>query len=177
MLFLYKYFHANCSDDVKNKPWHAPPTPPPPLQVFNTVARSQALFFQDKYDDGPLKSTHWQSEGREASIIVELLKQASVPLCRLVSWLLSVWTWICSMWWVEWWWWIAWRRSEFSRTPDGFPPITIFTLSAGSSVFTLCASCPASCPPATSWATEPSTWGCSAQWSRLKDTRTSWSEC
>lgn len=73
--------------------------PPSELrQLFNTVARSQPLFFRDKYDDGPLKSTHWQSEGREASIIVELLKQASVPLCKLVSWLLSVWTWICSMW-------------------------------------------------------------------------------
>lgn len=66
-------------------------------QVFQTVARSQPLFFLDKYDDGPLKSTHWQSEGREASIVVELLKQASVPLCLLVSWLLSVWTWICSL--------------------------------------------------------------------------------
>ncbi|KAM4717594.1 phosphatidylinositol N-acetylglucosaminyltransferase subunit Q isoform 1-T2 [Anableps anableps] len=65
-------------------------------QMFGTVARSQPLFFLDKYDDGPLKSTHWQSEGREASIIVELLKQASVPLCVLVSWLLSVWTWICN---------------------------------------------------------------------------------
>ncbi|XP_068192165.1 phosphatidylinositol N-acetylglucosaminyltransferase subunit Q [Antennarius striatus] len=63
-------------------------------QVFQTVARSQPLFFLDKYDDGPLKSTHWQSEGREASIVVELLKQASVPLCLLLSWLLSIWTWI-----------------------------------------------------------------------------------
>uniref|UniRef100_A0A3B4ZZL1 Phosphatidylinositol glycan anchor biosynthesis class Q n=1 Tax=Stegastes partitus TaxID=144197 RepID=A0A3B4ZZL1_9TELE len=58
-------------------------TYPPPAQVFQTVALSQPLFFLDKYDDGPLKSTHWQSEGREASIIVELLKQASVPLCLL----------------------------------------------------------------------------------------------
>lgn len=66
-------------------------------QVFQTVARSQPLFFMDKYDDGPLKSTHWQSEGREASIIVELLKQASVPLCILIGWLLSIWTWICNM--------------------------------------------------------------------------------
>ncbi|XP_037544374.1 phosphatidylinositol N-acetylglucosaminyltransferase subunit Q isoform X1 [Nematolebias whitei] len=66
-------------------------------QMFQTVARSEPLFFLDKYDDGPLKSTHWQSEGREASIIVELLKRASVPLCFLVSWLLSVWTWICEI--------------------------------------------------------------------------------
>ncbi|KAM9345824.1 phosphatidylinositol N-acetylglucosaminyltransferase subunit Q [Symphorus nematophorus] len=66
-------------------------------QMFQTVAHSQPLFFLDKYDDGPLKSTHWQSEGREASIIVELLKQASVPLCLLVSWLLSIWTWICNI--------------------------------------------------------------------------------
>lgn len=72
--------------------------PPSELrQVFHTVAHSQPLFFLDKYDDGPLKSTHWQSEGREASIIVELLKQATVPLCLLVSWLLSVWTWICGL--------------------------------------------------------------------------------
>ncbi|XP_030592691.1 phosphatidylinositol N-acetylglucosaminyltransferase subunit Q isoform X1 [Archocentrus centrarchus] len=66
-------------------------------QVFQTVARSQPLFFLDRYDDGPLKSTHWQSEGREASIIVELLKQASVPLCVLISWLLALWTWICNI--------------------------------------------------------------------------------
>lgn len=67
------------------------------FQVFQTVARSQPLFFLDRYDDGPLKSTHWQSEGREASIIVELLKQASVPLCMLISWLLALWTQICSI--------------------------------------------------------------------------------
>ncbi|CAI5676444.1 unnamed protein product [Oreochromis niloticus] len=66
-------------------------------QVFQTVAHSQPLFFLDRYDDGPLKSTHWQSEGREASIIVELLKQASVPLCMLISWLLALWTWICNI--------------------------------------------------------------------------------
>ncbi|XP_035510576.1 phosphatidylinositol N-acetylglucosaminyltransferase subunit Q [Morone saxatilis] len=76
-----------------------PKTDPPSelRQVFQTVARSQPLFFLDRYDDGPLKSTHWQTEGREASIIVELLKQASVPLCLLVGWLLSIWTWICSV--------------------------------------------------------------------------------
>uniref|UniRef100_A0A671XHV5 Phosphatidylinositol glycan anchor biosynthesis, class Q n=1 Tax=Sparus aurata TaxID=8175 RepID=A0A671XHV5_SPAAU len=67
------------------------------VQMFQTVATSQPLFFMDRYDDGPLKSTHWQSEGREASIIVELLKQASVPLCLLISWLLSIWTWICNI--------------------------------------------------------------------------------
>ncbi|XP_047214905.1 phosphatidylinositol N-acetylglucosaminyltransferase subunit Q-like [Girardinichthys multiradiatus] len=72
--------------------------PPSELrQMFGTVASSQPLFFLDKYDDGPLKSTHWQSEGREASIIVELFKQASVPLCVLISWLLSLWTWICNI--------------------------------------------------------------------------------
>uniref|UniRef100_A0A7N6A329 Phosphatidylinositol glycan anchor biosynthesis, class Q n=1 Tax=Anabas testudineus TaxID=64144 RepID=A0A7N6A329_ANATE len=66
-------------------------------QMFQTVACSQPLFFLDKYDDGPLKSTHWQSQGREASIIVELLKQSSTPLCLLITWLLSIWTWICNM--------------------------------------------------------------------------------
>ncbi|KAJ8373328.1 hypothetical protein AAFF_G00266310 [Aldrovandia affinis] len=65
--------------------------------VFRTVAQSQPLFFIDKYDDGPLKLTHWQSQGREASIIVELAKQASVPLCLLLTWLLSLWTWLCSI--------------------------------------------------------------------------------
>ncbi|XP_044037564.1 phosphatidylinositol N-acetylglucosaminyltransferase subunit Q [Siniperca chuatsi] len=77
-----------------------PQTDPPSelRQMFQTVAHSQPLFFLDKYDDGPLKLTHWQSEGREASIIVELLKQASVPLCLLISWLLSIWTWICNIW-------------------------------------------------------------------------------
>lgn len=67
------------------------------LQMFQTVASSQPLFFLDRYDDGPLKSTHWQSQGREASIIAELFKQASVPLCLLISWLLSKWTWISNM--------------------------------------------------------------------------------
>ncbi|XP_061761625.1 phosphatidylinositol N-acetylglucosaminyltransferase subunit Q isoform X1 [Nerophis ophidion] len=72
--------------------------PPSELrQVFHTVAHSQPLFFLDKYDDGPLKSTHWQTQGREGSIIVELLKRASVPLCLLLAWLLSVWTWTCGM--------------------------------------------------------------------------------
>lgn len=66
-------------------------------QMFQTVAHSEPLFFMDKYDDGPLKTTHWQSEGREASIIVELLKQASVPFCLLISWLLSIWTRICNL--------------------------------------------------------------------------------
>lgn len=67
--------------------------------MFQTVASSQPLFFLDRYDDGPLKSTHWQSQGREASIIVELLKQASVPLCLLISFLLSKWTWISNIRW------------------------------------------------------------------------------
>uniref|UniRef100_A0AAY5E8K9 Phosphatidylinositol N-acetylglucosaminyltransferase subunit Q n=1 Tax=Electrophorus electricus TaxID=8005 RepID=A0AAY5E8K9_ELEEL len=48
--------------------------------VFHTVAQSGPLFLLDRYDEGPLKLTHWQSEGREASIVVELSKQA-VFLC------------------------------------------------------------------------------------------------
>ncbi|KAL4659041.1 phosphatidylinositol N-acetylglucosaminyltransferase subunit Q isoform X2 [Arapaima gigas] len=59
--------------------------------VFQTVAQCQPLFFLDKYDDGPIKLTHWQSEGREASILVELVKQASVPVCMVLTWLLSLW--------------------------------------------------------------------------------------
>lgn len=76
-----------------------PKTDPPSelRQMFHTVANSQPLYFLDRYDDGPLKSTHWQTEGREASIIVELFKHASVPLCMLISWLLSIWTWICDI--------------------------------------------------------------------------------
>ncbi|XP_068434244.1 phosphatidylinositol N-acetylglucosaminyltransferase subunit Q [Clinocottus analis] len=71
--------------------------PPSELrQVFQAVSGSAPLFFLDRYDDGPLKSTHWQSSGREASIVVELLKQSSVPLCLLLSWLLSIWTWASS---------------------------------------------------------------------------------
>ncbi|XP_029015482.1 phosphatidylinositol N-acetylglucosaminyltransferase subunit Q [Betta splendens] len=76
------------------------PTTDPPSelrQMFQSVACSQPLFFLDKYDDGPLKTTHWQSQGREASIIVELLKQSSVPLCLFITWLLSIWTWICNI--------------------------------------------------------------------------------
>uniref|UniRef100_A0A8B9JK17 Phosphatidylinositol glycan anchor biosynthesis class Q n=1 Tax=Astyanax mexicanus TaxID=7994 RepID=A0A8B9JK17_ASTMX len=58
--------------------------------MFQTVAQSEPLFFHDMYDEGALKLTHWQSEGREASIIVELVKQASVPVCIVLTWLLSV---------------------------------------------------------------------------------------
>ncbi|XP_053327808.1 phosphatidylinositol N-acetylglucosaminyltransferase subunit Q [Spea bombifrons] len=57
---------------------------------FDTVARNRPLFAMDKYDEGPIKLTHWQSEGVEASIIVELVKQASVPMCAFLSFLLSV---------------------------------------------------------------------------------------
>uniref|UniRef100_A0A8C5NTH3 Phosphatidylinositol glycan anchor biosynthesis class Q n=1 Tax=Junco hyemalis TaxID=40217 RepID=A0A8C5NTH3_JUNHY len=53
--------------------------------IFDTVARSQVLFMTDRYDEGPIKLTHWQSDGVEASIIVELLKQASVPASLLAS--------------------------------------------------------------------------------------------
>lgn len=66
-------------------------------QMFQTVAQSEPLFFLDRYDSGPLKLTHWQSDGREASIIVELLKQASVPVCMLLRFLLALWTWICNI--------------------------------------------------------------------------------
>ncbi|XP_074988986.1 phosphatidylinositol N-acetylglucosaminyltransferase subunit Q isoform X4 [Caretta caretta] len=58
--------------------------------VFDTVAKSKVLFMKDRYDDGPIKLTHWQSEGVEASIIVELMKQASVPVCMLLTFLLSL---------------------------------------------------------------------------------------
>ncbi|XP_053370145.1 phosphatidylinositol N-acetylglucosaminyltransferase subunit Q [Clarias gariepinus] len=64
--------------------------------VFNTVSQSEPLFLLDKYDDGPLKLTHWQSDGREASIIVELVKQASVPICILLTMLVSWWRWVWS---------------------------------------------------------------------------------
>uniref|UniRef100_A0A8C6XJ88 Phosphatidylinositol glycan anchor biosynthesis class Q n=1 Tax=Naja naja TaxID=35670 RepID=A0A8C6XJ88_NAJNA len=57
--------------------------------VFDTVAKSQLLFTKDRYDEGPIRLTHWQSEGVEASIIVELLKQVSVPACALITLLLS----------------------------------------------------------------------------------------
>uniref|UniRef100_A0AAZ3P3N6 Phosphatidylinositol N-acetylglucosaminyltransferase subunit Q n=1 Tax=Oncorhynchus tshawytscha TaxID=74940 RepID=A0AAZ3P3N6_ONCTS len=65
-------------------------------QVFGTVCQSEPLFFLDKYDDGPVKMTHWQSEGREGSIIVELMKQASTPVCLLTTWILTLWTSLCS---------------------------------------------------------------------------------
>ncbi|XP_062820246.1 phosphatidylinositol N-acetylglucosaminyltransferase subunit Q [Anolis carolinensis] len=63
--------------------------------VFDTVAKSKLLFMRDQYDEGPIKLTHWQSEGVEASIIVELLKQASVPTCMLITFLLSLVSGIC----------------------------------------------------------------------------------
>lgn len=63
--------------------------------MFETVSRSQPLFMKDRYDEGPIKLTHWQSEGVEASIIVELMKQASVPTCVLLTFLLSLVSRVC----------------------------------------------------------------------------------
>ena len=57
--------------------------------MFWTVAHSEPLFLRDKYDEGPLKLSHWQSEGREASILVELLRLASTPLCLLLAWVIT----------------------------------------------------------------------------------------
>ncbi|XP_029433130.1 phosphatidylinositol N-acetylglucosaminyltransferase subunit Q isoform X1 [Rhinatrema bivittatum] len=58
--------------------------------VFHTVAQSRVLFMTDRYDEGPVRLTHWQSEGVEGSILVELLKQASGPICMLLTTLLSL---------------------------------------------------------------------------------------
>ncbi|XP_015272055.1 PREDICTED: phosphatidylinositol N-acetylglucosaminyltransferase subunit Q, partial [Gekko japonicus] len=63
--------------------------------LFDTVSQSRLLFTQDRYDEGPVKLTHWQSEGVEASIIVELLKQASGPACVLLTFLLSLVSRVC----------------------------------------------------------------------------------
>ncbi|NXO52098.1 PIGQ acetylglucosaminyltransferase, partial [Aramus guarauna] len=63
--------------------------------IFDTVAKSRILFMTDRYDDGPIKLTHWQSDGVEASIIVELMKQASVPACMLLTFLLSLISGVC----------------------------------------------------------------------------------
>ncbi|XP_017601227.1 PREDICTED: phosphatidylinositol N-acetylglucosaminyltransferase subunit Q isoform X2 [Corvus brachyrhynchos] len=63
--------------------------------IFDTVARSRVLFMTDRYDEGPIKLTHWQSDGVEASIIVELMKEASVPACMLLTLLLSLLSGIC----------------------------------------------------------------------------------
>ncbi|KAL8175143.1 UNVERIFIED_CONTAM: hypothetical protein K2H54_014409 [Gekko kuhli] len=63
--------------------------------LFDTVSRSRPLFVKDRYDEGPIKLTHWQSEGVEASIVVELLKQASVPACLLLTFLLSLVSRVC----------------------------------------------------------------------------------
>ncbi|KAM9261795.1 phosphatidylinositol N-acetylglucosaminyltransferase subunit Q isoform 4-T5 [Cariama cristata] len=63
--------------------------------IFDTVAKSKILFMTDRYDDGPIKLTHWQSDGIEASIIMELMKQASVPACMLLTFLLSLMSGIC----------------------------------------------------------------------------------
>ncbi|XP_076998429.1 phosphatidylinositol N-acetylglucosaminyltransferase subunit Q [Tamandua tetradactyla] len=58
--------------------------------VFDTVARSQALFRSDRFDGGPVRLSHWQSEGVEASLLVELAKQAAGPICLLLTCLLSL---------------------------------------------------------------------------------------
>ncbi|XP_021106987.1 phosphatidylinositol N-acetylglucosaminyltransferase subunit Q isoform X2 [Heterocephalus glaber] len=58
--------------------------------IFDTVSRSEVLFCKDQFDEGPVRLSHWQSEGVEASILVELAKQASGPVCLLVAYLLSL---------------------------------------------------------------------------------------
>ncbi|XP_015346510.1 phosphatidylinositol N-acetylglucosaminyltransferase subunit Q isoform X1 [Marmota marmota marmota] len=58
--------------------------------VFDTVARSEVLFCSDQYDEGPVRLSHWQSEGVEASVLVELAKRASGPVCLLLACLLSL---------------------------------------------------------------------------------------
>lgn len=58
--------------------------------IFDTVARSEVLFRNDQFDEGPVRLSHWQSEGMEASILVELAKQASGPICLLMTSLLSL---------------------------------------------------------------------------------------
>ncbi|XP_006146417.1 phosphatidylinositol N-acetylglucosaminyltransferase subunit Q isoform X2 [Tupaia chinensis] len=80
-----------------------PPTVPPDHQagdapasvgglaaVFDTVARSEVLFRSDRFDEGPVRLSHWQSEGVEASILGALAKQASGPVCLLLASLLSL---------------------------------------------------------------------------------------
>lgn len=58
--------------------------------IFDTVARSEVLFRNDQFDEGPVRLSHWQSEGVEASILVELAKRASGPVCLLLASLLSL---------------------------------------------------------------------------------------
>uniref|UniRef100_A0A4W3IU33 Phosphatidylinositol glycan anchor biosynthesis, class Q n=1 Tax=Callorhinchus milii TaxID=7868 RepID=A0A4W3IU33_CALMI len=58
--------------------------------IFDTVSQCEILFMIDQYDDTPIKFTHWQTEGREASIIVELVKQASVPICMALSFFVTL---------------------------------------------------------------------------------------
>ncbi|XP_005391693.1 PREDICTED: phosphatidylinositol N-acetylglucosaminyltransferase subunit Q isoform X2 [Chinchilla lanigera] len=58
--------------------------------IFDTVSRSEVLFCKNQFDEGPVRLSHWQSEGVEASILVELAKQASGPVCLLVACLLSL---------------------------------------------------------------------------------------
>nr|XP_036861726.1 phosphatidylinositol N-acetylglucosaminyltransferase subunit Q isoform X7 [Manis javanica] len=58
--------------------------------IFDTVARSEALFRRDRFGEGPVRLSHWQSEGVEASILVELAKWASGPVCLLLAFLLSL---------------------------------------------------------------------------------------
>uniref|UniRef100_A0A8C0WRQ4 Phosphatidylinositol N-acetylglucosaminyltransferase subunit Q n=1 Tax=Castor canadensis TaxID=51338 RepID=A0A8C0WRQ4_CASCN len=58
--------------------------------VFGTVARSEVLFCSDQFDEGPVRLSHWQSEGVETSILVELAKRASGPVCLLLASLLSL---------------------------------------------------------------------------------------
>ncbi|XP_012587171.1 PREDICTED: phosphatidylinositol N-acetylglucosaminyltransferase subunit Q [Condylura cristata] len=58
--------------------------------VFDTVARGEVLFRCDRFTEGPVRLSHWQSEGVEASILAELARRASGPVCLLLTGLLSL---------------------------------------------------------------------------------------
>lgn len=68
--------------------------------IFHTVACSEALFQIDRFSEGPVRLSHWQSEGVEGSILVELAKWASGPVCLLMASLLSIVSWVgaCRVW-------------------------------------------------------------------------------
>ncbi|XP_078467310.1 phosphatidylinositol N-acetylglucosaminyltransferase subunit Q [Lampetra fluviatilis] len=57
--------------------------------VFGAASACHELYELDEYNEGPVRTSHWQSGGREGSVVVELVKHVSGPVCAVLTYLLA----------------------------------------------------------------------------------------
>ncbi|CAM9930679.1 unnamed protein product [Lampetra fluviatilis] len=57
--------------------------------VFGAASACHELYELDEYNEGPVRTSHWQSGGREGSVVVELVKHVSGPACAVLTYLLA----------------------------------------------------------------------------------------